>query len=768
MGPECGYQSLFNISFRVTPIVTNQKLEASGNHARIVELLQMAKYAEAEKSCRLAFQSDAKADAQLWLYFGASQQFQGKVAQALEAFQQACLLEPGNVDALNACASCYDQLGKPQEAFETAQAAFALAPGNSQACSNLAVALEQLDKPDEALAHYNSALQIDPYNRTALINRGTLLARLGRRSEGLKHNRHACELLPDSIEATYNLVDSLIGLFQYEEALSWCNAGLAQQPRHAHLLFKKGLILSCIGDWDEAQQMLSYAQTLEPQVVTNLLPHLRQPDLKFNIYIDAELVYLDAMYQEQARCYWGHRAEYVEHLRHSITQPQVIYRTIRNRELGFQIFSLELDAKSRLQLGRSISECVQDFAWLNSSQPFAPRKNTHSRLRIGYVSPDFRFHPVGLLTCKIYQLHDRNHFEIYGYSLTVPKKKDDDIYKEIANTCDVFRDVHEFSDQALAKQIHDDEIDILVDLAGYTAYSKSEVFAMCPAPLQVAWLGYPGTMGADFMDYAIIDSVLCPAGDEPDWHEKPIKLPNTHCPYDTGIDNSETVQKRAAHGLPEDAVVFCCFNTNYKIEPTIFSVWVNILKAVPGSVLWLVKMDNDIAANLRREATARGLEAERLIFAEILPYAEHWPRYQLADLFLDTFWHNAHTTAADALWQGLPVITCAGEVASSRPAASLLHALGMPKLVTTSLEEYQKLAIYYANNRSAREAMREKLKAARYTAPLFNIPLTVRHLEEAFRLIWQRYQAGLPPASIDVPQLDMKEIKENIPLERTQ
>ena len=257
----------------------------------------------------------------------------------------------------------------------------------------------------------------------------------------------------------------------------------------------------------------------------------------------------------------------------------------------------------------------------------------------------------------------------------------------------------------------------------------------------------------DFIDYAIVDHTLCPRGAETDWQEQVIRLPHANCPYDTRIAHWPQMASRETHGLPVQAFVFCCFNSNYKIEPVIFASWMQILQSVPASVLWLAVKNADIGCRLRMAASKADITPERLILAPIMPLEQHLQRYQMADLFLDTLWHNAHTTAADALWQGLPVLTCAGEAASSRLAASLLNALEMPELVTKDVQQYVSMAIYYATHPHALQSLREKLQAARYTAPLFDVQRTVHALEQAYTMAWQRYRQGKAPQGFDVPDL---------------
>jgi predicted O-linked N-acetylglucosamine transferase (SPINDLY family) len=346
-------------------------------------------------------------------------------------------------------------------------------------------------------------------------------------------------------------------------------------------------------------------------------------------------------------------------------------------------------------------------------------------------------------------MHDKEQFEIYIYStFNAPEKEN--VRLTIEENCDVFHDVSRLSDGAIAQQIYSDEIDILVDFNGYTAKSRSCVMAMRPAPIQVLYLAYLQSMGADFIDYTILDKVIVPLELEPHWQEKIVRLPHSLYLYDIETPITPTKKSRADYDLPEDAFVFCCLNTPYKIEPQIFDVWMEILHAVPHSVLWLLGNDELTIVNLRREARLRNIPDSRIVFAEPLPHAEHLQRYLQADLFIDTYWCGAHTTALDALWQGLPVLCCTAEVSTARVGASFLQVLEMPELVATDFEQYREKAIYYASNPEALAALKQKLANKKMITPLFKPSLTVKHIEKAYQHMWQRHLQELVPETFDV------------------
>ncbi|MBA3696486.1 MAG: tetratricopeptide repeat protein [Methylotenera sp.] len=730
----------------------NTKIDRAETNARILHFLQTAQYAEAEKLSAWLLSNDAENAFEPNFYFGVALQLQGKVEQALAVFWTASELEPHNTNVQQAIASCLDQLKRHEEAFEHLLTLLELAPQDALINANLGAISEKLYKGKEALSYYDTALSLDPKNYIALMNRGALLSNLGRKIEALAHCRNAYHIHPESIGSLFNLVDALLGMYHYDEALAYCEVGLASQPDHANLLFKKGLVLSCLKQFTEARHCLASAQVLDPKVLENVLPGIAKLDLNVEFNLNPETLYFDAMYQGQTKCFWKYRSEFVKQLQKTILSPGSLTQLVSNPEFGFQALSLAIDGNSRLKLCQNIAELVTDLTWLQGLPPFKHKKRDRELIRIGYFSSDFRDHPTGLLSRQIFGLHDKERVEVYAYS-TFNHEPKDHVRLSVEAGCSQFRDVSTLSDRQIAELMYEDEIDILVDLNGYTALARTNVMAMRPAPIQVLYLAYLQSMGADFIDYVILDSAICPIEHEHDWQEKVAKLPNSSYVYDTETSRSSIAKTRKDFGLPEKGFVFCCLNNCYKIEPEIFTVWMDILRAVPDSVLWLLTDNPFIIENLQKEAYARGVKKNRLIFALSLPHAEHLLRYQLADLFIDTFWYGAHTTALDALWQGLPVLCCMGEVPTARVAPTFLKVLDMPELITYDFEQYVEKAIFYAENRDALKNLKEKLKEKIKTTPLFDTPLTIKHIEAAYQHMWQRYQDGLPPETFDVPDL---------------
>ena len=373
----------------------------------------------------------------------------------------------------------------------------------------------------------------------------------------------------------------------------------------------------------------------------------------------------------------------------------------------------------------------------------------HDRIRVAYVSGDFRVHPGSFLMAGMFEHHDRSRFEITGVSFGIDDKSE--IRRRVSSAFERFVEVSSSSDEQIARHIRELEIDIVIDRSGLTTHSRPRIFAARPAPIAVNYLGYPGSTGAPYIDYIIADRIVIPEHEQVHYSEKVVYMPHSYQVNDNKRLIAERLFERDALGLPSNGFVFCCFNRNYKITPVVFDCWMRILKRVEGGVLWLIgDPSSEIADNLRREASARGVDPKRLVFARYEPLADHLARHRAADLFLDTLPYNAHTTASDALWSGLPVLTCAGTTFAGRVGASLLHAIGLPELVTTSLDSYEQLAVHLATHPDELARIRKKLADNRLGAPLFDTAGFTRHIEAAYTAMYERHRMGLGPGSIAI------------------
>jgi len=445
----------------------------------------------------------------------------------------------------------------------------------------------------------------------------------------------------------------------------------------------------------------------------------------------------DLLHIKMKICSWSGLAEALE----DISKKVVASKKVIN---PFPLLALNDDAL----LHKKSSEI-----YIQSKYPFNPilepilKRPPSQKIRVGYFSADFKNHPVAFLIAELFELHDRSQFEIYGFSLV---KAADEMRDRLQLAFDHSIEAQGMSDIEIAQLSRSLNIDIAVDLTGFTQDARTGIFSHRAAPIQLNYLGYPGTLGADYMDYIIADKTLIPLDAQSSYTEKVVYLPNSYQVNDRKRIISDRQFTRQELGLPEDRFVFCCFNNNFKILPATFTSWMRILKATEGSVLWLLQDNSWVVENLKKEAQKQGVDAQRLVFADRLPISEHLARHSQADLFLDTFPYNAHTTTSDALWVRLPVLTLAGKSFASRVAASLLNAIGLPELITSTQEEYEVLAIELAMNPHKLADIKLKLAKNRLTAPLFDTPLFTKNLETAYIKIVERYQNDLGPDHISI------------------
>lgn len=685
-------------------------------------------------------------NAQAWFLLGVAYHQSGKPEAALHSLECAISINPRHLQARSAKGAVLFDLGRHREALQVYRKALHLAPLDAQLLVNLGVVLEQLGDVHGALERYVQALKSQPDFAAALLNYGALLIRLGRLEEALVNNRRLAELNLDWDSAQYNLGEALLALGCWDEALAAYERTLVIMPTSAKTLFAKGLALSMLTRFDEAQHAFDMAKSIGPAVVEQCLraaASLLDGDVR---EIAPKVIYLIKGSQRLENCDWTSRDEFVVNFQYLIENSLGRPDEITERALIYRTLSLPVPAAARLQLAGSVSAHIVEVLRPEQRHPFVHDRHHGSKLRIGYISPDFGVHPVGRLTRRLYGLHDRSRFEVYGYALR--PGDGGAIRRDIEQGCDIFRALAAMNDTEAAAVIHADKIDILVDLAGYTTNSRAEIMALQPAPVQVSFNGFPGSMGASFIDYFITDDVCSPPGQENQFTEKLVYLPGSCMIYNNREEVSTRVMSRAEFGLPEKGFVYCCFNNSYKIEPTVFEIWICILKRVPDSVLWLFGKSDAMISNLRKEAERRGISGNRLVFASFLHRIdEHLARYRLADLFLDTLYFNAGTTAADALWAGLPVLSCPGSTFISRWASSMLKAVGLDDMVVESHDQYEERACYLASHPEELAEIKHRLDINRLTKPLFDTERYVIHLETAYQTMWHMHETGQPPES---------------------
>lgn len=687
-------------------------------------------------------------DAQAWFLLGVAYHQTGQPEAALHPLGCAISTEPRHIQARSAKGAVLCDLGRQREALQVYRKALHLAPADVQLLTNLAVVLEQTGDDHGALERYEQALRHQPDFASALLNRGALLIRRGYPEKALENNQRLAELYPGWAAAQYNLGEALLALSRWDEALVAYEQALAIDSAAAKPHFAKGLALSMLCRFDEAQHAFDTAKSIDPAAVEQCIraaASLSDGEIR---EVSPKVIYLLKGSQRLESCDWTGREAFIAGFEHLIESSLGRADEIAERALLFRSFALPISENTRLVLVKSIAARITEIVRAERHPEFIHNRRSDDKLRIGYVSPDFRVHPTAMLTRRLYALHDREQFDVYAYALT----QDDgsEVRRDIKNSCDHFRDLSALGAREAAEAIHADGIDILIDLAGYTIHANTEIFAMQPAPIQVGYLGFPHSMGASFMDYYLADRVVAPSGAERVFTEQLVYLPDSYFMFNNRHEISSRAIARAELGLPDKGFVFCCHNNNYKIEPGVFEIWMRLLKRVPGSVLWLLRSSDSVVCNLTKEAELRGVSANRLIFSPYVPNDVHVARYRLADLFLDTFSYNAHTTAAEALWAGLPVLTCPGEAMHSRVAASLLTSLGLVEMIADSPHQYEERAYHLATDSDELARIREKLARDRLVSPLFDTERQVRNLEAAFQTMWLRHEAGQNPESFQV------------------
>ncbi len=677
---------------------------------------------------------------------------EGRLARALELYRQVLKADPKNLNALQNLGILYGQSGRFEEALTQFTKASAVEPHNVSMHYNRAKALQELDRYEQALASYNQALALNSHYPDAHNNRGVVLNKLRRYEESLASYDRALQLDPGFVAAHINRGSVLTDLHRYHDALACYERALAIDSTMAEAFNNRGLALAALGQTTEALAAYDRAIALTPDYAAahknraELLTALQQPEEALASYdraiaLDPTLPYIQGsrLHAQMAMGDWQGFDERVKQISTQIKRGATV-------AIPFGLMATAIDAT----LLKQAAECCTADQYPALGPPLWTAPATpHERIRIGYFSADFHNHATAHLMVQMFEQHDAQRFETFAFSFGPAHH--DPMQQRLRAAFDHFFDVQDNSDQQIATLAQRQQIDIAIDLKGYTHDSRPAIFAQRPAPIQVSYLGFPGTMGATYIDYLIADPVVVPTDHFNLYSEKVVQLPHCYQVNDNQRPIATNTPSRAALGLPETGFVFCCFNNNFKITPDLFTVWMGLLAEVEGSVLWLYQGNSAICHNLRREAEQRGIDPARLIFAPRLALAEHLARHRQADLFLDTFYYNAHTTSSDALWAGLPLLTCIGSTFASRVAASLLQAVGLPELITQSHEDYAARALTLAREPATLAAIRDKLERNRLTQPLFDTPLFTRHIEAAYSAMWQRHQAGLAPEHLTIP-----------------
>ncbi len=682
--------------------------------------------------------------------------------QAAEYYTKALELDDSNPDFFNNLGATLHSAERFGESIEILERGLKRAPDNSLLWNSLGNSLSSDGNKTGAADAYRRALEIDPDFEMAANNLSNALREAGRLDEAHEVIRHYLKRMPDSahlhncyglvfhdehrneesipyfekaielkrdyFEARNNLAMSHQAMGRYHRAIEIYRDILAEKPVFPEVLFNLGNVLQVMGRYDESITVFRQALTQRADY------RMCYPYLVHALMYTCNWTNLDASFNRM-----------IEMAREDIATGRPLSLS------GFELLSTSAPMELRYEVARdSAKRTRKNVRGVASRLDFTYRGPAEGRLRIGYVSPDFRFHSVAVAFKDILANHDRNDFEFCGYSLAPVGK--DGMTRYFADNFDRFHDISNLPLEDATRLINGDGINILIDLAGPTRFSQPGIFALQPAPIQAHYLGYSCTVGGDFIQYLITDHQQVAPGMEKYFAEKLVYLPDTFMATTKSEIDPRPVE-RAGWRLPEKGFVFANFNSHYKFDPRMFSIWMRLLKRIPGSVLWLISGTPVSQANLRREAQTRGISPDRLIFADTVVHEQHLARQKLVDLALDNQYHGGGVTTVDALWVGVPVLTVAGQAPPSRNGATLLHAVGLDEMITHSLDEYESKAFTLATDPVALAAVKAKLAANCDTNPLFDTARLARHLERAYRLMWDNHEAGNEPRAIEVPAL---------------
>jgi protein O-GlcNAc transferase len=656
-------------------------------------------------------------------------QSNGDVDHAIVYYGKALRAAPNMMEALYNIGILHYQQKSWPEAIAHFKAALELKPGSVNAAFNLAAALKEKGEFVNAAEAYHTTLQIDPEMHLAHYYQALCLQNAGMHLEATRAFLHAIALDPNNALYWFHMATSVLRTDAIDQVLTCYQRAVQLKP-----------------GWDKAHYNLAVALRLKERL-PEAIAHMQRA-LEINANFHEALAYIFRLAQHA--CDWPLVAKTAEQL--DVLTSQQLADGQKTAEFPLINLRRQADPARNMMIACSWSRSIAKQVNQSQNQPtFEHSARPCRRLRIGYLSNDFKNHAVahqirGMLAC-----HDRKHFEVFGYA---GNKNDGTRYRGLlGQACDHFRDIHNLSPEAAAKQIHADGIHILVEMSGHSKNSLLPIAALRPAPLQISYLGFLGTTGADFIDYILADRWVVPQTQFPYFTEKVIHLP--HC-YQANDDQQHIAAcrySRSQFNLPEDAFVFCSFNQPYKIDAPLFGRWLNILKKTSKSVLWLVQRNALAQKNLLQAAQTAGVDSARLIFTGFMPLEQNLARLQLADLVLDTLTYNGGATTSNALWAGVPVITVAGSHWVSRMTSSALRAIGMPELIAPNVKAYERLAVDLATHPDQMKTLRRKLSIRRRKAPLFNTRLFTRHVELAFKFIWKRYMAGQSPQSFAVTPL---------------
>jgi predicted O-linked N-acetylglucosamine transferase (SPINDLY family) len=706
---------------------------------------------------------------------------------ALMSYDRAIAIKPDYPVAYNNRGNVLKELKRADAALQSYDRALALAPDYVDAHYNRAVLLGDLEQWEAAAASYENAIAIRADHAEAHCNLGAALQALKRFDAAAASFIKAISIKPTLSKAHSNLGNVLRELERFNEALDSCERAIVLEETLAEAHLNRGNVLYDLKKWDVALASYDRAITLRPKLAEahinrgNLLFSLKQQEtaeaavasLEIGLTLKPDSADAHEILGHVLRDLKQHEAAIASYDRAMALDPDRPFlhglrQHVRMEICDWRDFDSEVsELKSRIERGEAASPPLPVLAVLDSAplqrqaaeiwvkknvrphplMPAIAKRPQKGKIRIGYFSADFREHPVATLTAELFESHDRSRFESIAFSFGPDTK--DAMRTRLERAFDRFIDVRDSSERDIAMLSRRMDIDIGVDLSGYSEGCRPRIFSMGAAPLQVSYLGYRGTTGAGYMDYLVADKTIVPLSQQPHYAEKLLYLPSYQA-NSVRRPIADRLFTRDELGLPTAGFVFCCFNANFKITPRMYECWMRILERVAGSVLFLFAGNEAAGRNLRAAARQQGVNAERVIFADRLPIPEYLARYRAADLFLDTLPYNAGTTASDALWAGLPVLTCRGDTFAGRMVGSLLSAIGLPELITETQAAYEDLAVELANDPGHLAKIKQALSVNRLATRLFDIRRFTRDLETGYTRIYERYQADLPPDHVHV------------------
>jgi protein O-GlcNAc transferase len=695
-----------------------QVLRASPKHFDALYLLGLVNAATGNADRAIALIKSAlelNPDSSMALYnLGVIFHGRKQIDEAIDCFRKAVQINPAFAEAYNNLGNALNESGLADEAVQRYEQALSVNPNYAEALNNLGNIFRTRQNFSGAIGTYQKALSINPRYLDALMNLGNVFVVLKRFNDAIETFGKAAALAPGNAQLFNNLGNALAELKRFPEAIASYRQSLEIAPDNADTHYNIGVALLQNSDPGQAAIHLKQVLVIRP----------------------------------------GHEDAFGMLLRSAMHACDFRELQALRRDLAARISDDRFFVDPFIFIGINTSpsdelKCAKNFAHnriaITPAALYRGAEYHHKKIRIAYLSADFHEHATAYLMAELFETHDRGSFEVIGVSFGPDDRSP--MRQRLAAAFDRFLDVRTNTDEEVSKLLLELQIDIAIDLKGYTEGARMGIFARRPAPIQVSYLGYPGTTGAPFIDYVIGDRFVTPFEHQEFFTEEIVQLPDSYQVNDSKRLISPKVPTRKECGLPEHGFVFCCFNKSSKILPEVFDVWMRLLHAVDGSVLWLMGENK----NLREQAGIRGITPDRLVFAPRASLDEHLARHRLADLFLDTLPYNAHTTASDALWAGLPVITCLGRTFAGRVGASLLNASGMPELITNSFDEYEALARRLALDQEALNDIKEKLSRNRITCPLFDTGRFRAHIEKAYMTMLEQHRRGEPPKAFAVP-----------------